>query len=218
VDTATLTAADPIFELLGVREEEYDSETTNERRWLDTHRYGLRDGIKLDFGELIKDIEMVKEYDIPRERLRVFQEFADDFGTPIGEYIAIIKEMAREIGIPLKELIPHMQGQIMKQAGEGTEADGTISSLPAPSIFFQRPIISSSKIKRPLPPGKTAGKTILISVLQEPRITIRNSEWATRGWTYQEGVLSNRRLVFTEQQVYWECRGMAVNEMVDFPL
>jgi hypothetical protein len=29
--------------------------------------------------------------------------------------------------------------------------------------------------------------------------------WTTRGWTFQEGILSTRLLIFTDQQVYWEC-------------
>ena len=58
----------------------------------------------------------------------------------------------------------------------------------------------------------------LLSSLSDPRIIVKESVWSTRGWTYQEGVLSNRRLVFTDQQVYFECRGMAVQESLDLPL
>ncbi|TGO51377.1 hypothetical protein BOTNAR_0358g00090 [Botryotinia narcissicola] len=34
---------------------------------------------------------------------------------------------------------------------------------------------------------------------------IDNSVWNTRGWTYQEALLSRRRLVFTENQCYFQC-------------
>lgn len=44
------------------------------------------------------------------------------------------------------------------------------------------------------------------------------SQYWTRGWTYQEGVLSNRRIVFTEHQTYWECRSMASHESADITL
>jgi len=33
-----------------------------------------------------------------------------------------------------------------------------------------------------------------------------DTKWNTRGWTFQERLLSNRCLTFTEQQVYWECQ------------
>ena len=34
---------------------------------------------------------------------------------------------------------------------------------------------------------------------------LQNTVWETRGWTYQEKLLSRRCLVFTEELVYWEC-------------
>jgi hypothetical protein len=58
----------------------------------------------------------------------------------------------------------------------------------------------------------------LISAHRDPRLDIRESVWWTRGWTYQEGVLPKRRLVFTERQAYWECRGMATHESIYLPL
>jgi hypothetical protein len=53
---------------------------------------------------------------------------------------------------------------------------------------------------------------MLLSILRDPRRDILESQYWSRGWTYQEGVLSNRRIVFTDQQVYWECRCMATHE------
>jgi len=44
--------------------------------------------------------------------------------------------------------------------------------------------------------------------LRNPREEIWSSRWSTRGWTYQEGLLSRRRLVFSESNVYFQCRTM----------
>jgi hypothetical protein len=33
-----------------------------------------------------------------------------------------------------------------------------------------------------------------------------DSKWFTRGWTFQEAILSPRWLIFAPEQVYWECR------------
>jgi len=59
---------------------------------------------------------------------------------------------------------------------------------------------------------------LLLSALRDPRHDIIESDYWTRGWTYQEGVLSNRRIVFTQRQVYWECRCMATHESIQLPL
>jgi heterokaryon incompatibility protein (HET) len=34
---------------------------------------------------------------------------------------------------------------------------------------------------------------------------LAESRWNTRGWTFQEGLLSPRLLIFTPEQVYWQC-------------
>ncbi|KAM4058874.1 heterokaryon incompatibility protein [Hirsutella rhossiliensis] len=56
------------------------------------------------------------------------------------------------------------------------------------------------------------------STPRPPQPNIEESTWYTRGWTYQEGLLARRRLVFTEQQMYWECDGMLSPETLVLPL
>jgi hypothetical protein len=34
---------------------------------------------------------------------------------------------------------------------------------------------------------------------------LQKSRWNTRGWTYQEGLMTRRYLVFTPEQAYWQC-------------
>ncbi|KAE9367519.1 HET-domain-containing protein [Stipitochalara longipes BDJ] len=41
---------------------------------------------------------------------------------------------------------------------------------------------------------------------------LRHLNWSTRGWTYQEGFLSSRCLVFTSSQVYLQCKSEVVCE------
>ncbi|PHH63626.1 hypothetical protein CDD81_5607 [Ophiocordyceps australis] len=60
--------------------------------------------------------------------------------------------------------------------------------------------------------------TMLVSSMRDPRLSIQQSAWATRGWTYQEALLARRRLIFTCQQMYWECDGMACPETLVLPL
>ncbi|KAH8896203.1 HET-domain-containing protein, partial [Thozetella sp. PMI_491] len=46
---------------------------------------------------------------------------------------------------------------------------------------------------------------------------VGGSRWATRGWTLQEGLLSHRRLIFTDHQVAFQCYGMHCVEAVHWP-
>lgn len=41
-----------------------------------------------------------------------------------------------------------------------------------------------------------------------PNSAIGESVWASRGWTYQEALLSRRRLVFTDRNVFFQCQSV----------
>ena len=58
------------------------------------------------------------------------------------------------------------------------------------------------------------GKTLL-SVMPTLDQQISWSTWGSRGWTYQEGLLSPRRLFFTNHQVYFECNSVQCCESLD---
>ncbi|KAH3919392.1 hypothetical protein HBI56_026140 [Parastagonospora nodorum] len=62
------------------------------------------------------------------------------------------------------------------------------------------------------------GDFTLAQTLSHPSVALSASVWATRGWTYQEGLLSRRRLIFTPEQVFFECEGMHCREAVTIPL
>ena len=67
-------------------------------------------------------------------------------------------------------------------------------------------------------PFAIARNQLLASTMRLPEMSILHSKWATRGWTYQEATLSTRRLVFTEEQVCFECKCMSCCESVINPL
>jgi len=47
--------------------------------------------------------------------------------------------------------------------------------------------------------------------------TLSGSAWAKRGWIYQEGLLSRRRLIFKDDEIMFECRGMYCLETFNLP-
>jgi hypothetical protein len=55
--------------------------------------------------------------------------------------------------------------------------------------------------------AKLDGATVLWNP-NDPHEAISQSHWSTRGWTFQEALLSRRRMVFTEDQVYFQCNTM----------
>jgi hypothetical protein len=82
--------------------------------------------------------------------------------------------------------------------------------LPGVSLRKRKPqhLTTCSKI----------GKHFLISTQSWSKEVVETTKWKTRAWTYQEGLLSRRRLVFAEEQMYFECYGMYCYESVHFPL
>jgi hypothetical protein len=53
-------------------------------------------------------------------------------------------------------------------------------------------------------------------MLRHGAVAVLKSKWATRGWTYQERILSKRRLIFTDEQVHCECNNMHYAETIDY--
>ncbi|EGO57012.1 hypothetical protein NEUTE1DRAFT_130771 [Neurospora tetrasperma FGSC 2508] len=53
---------------------------------------------------------------------------------------------------------------------------------------------------------------------KKPRNSVAASKWNTRGWTYQEGLLSKRQLVFTDKMTYFQCYEMYGDEVLSLPL
>ena len=56
------------------------------------------------------------------------------------------------------------------------------------------------------------------SVTQMAKSVIPYSEWNSRGWTYQECVMSSRLLILTNTEAYFECHSMNCSEAIHTPL
>ncbi|KAF2661471.1 HET-domain-containing protein [Lophiostoma macrostomum CBS 122681] len=64
------------------------------------------------------------------------------------------------------------------------------------------PGVSSRRLTQPV---ISIGSRKLVWVMDCPAELIAWSKWATRGWTFQEGLMPTRRIIFTDQQVYFQC-------------
>ncbi|KAI3327305.1 HET-domain-containing protein [Xylariaceae sp. AK1471] len=75
-----------------------------------------------------------------------------------------------------------------------------------------------SKRSRTKHPSVTIKNTTLVPLLSDGADNLRRSTWNTRRWTYQEGLLSRRSLIFTDSQVHFQCRVMDCSEGFSLPL
>lgn len=65
-------------------------------------------------------------------------------------------------------------------------------------------------------PSLSIGQFRILSTLPPSDRSINRPKWATRGWTYQEHMLARRKLIFTDDQILFECRGMSCVESKPF--
>ncbi|KAB5558362.1 heterokaryon incompatibility protein-domain-containing protein [Coniochaeta sp. 2T2.1] len=97
----------------------------------------------------------------------------------------------------------HRRRQIMAMGRIYTAAHLTIIAAAGDDAEYGLPGVSTTP-RRPLP-SVELGKHHLVCC-SYPSISARASKWNSWGWTYQEGMLSRRRLIFCDSQVYMQCR------------
>jgi hypothetical protein len=68
-----------------------------------------------------------------------------------------------------------------------------------------------SKRNRKVQVQISLGQLDLVEQFLPPKL-VRQSLWSTRGWTLQEGCLSRRKLIFTDEQAIFSCHEMCCQE------
>jgi hypothetical protein len=91
----------------------------------------------------------------------------------------------------------------------------TIVAASGEAACHGLPGISRPRVNQP---QVKLGRHLYASSMPNPNLSIQRSKWPTRGWTYQEALLSRRRLVFTDHQVYFQCYVMHTSESIEIPL
>ncbi|RSL65115.1 hypothetical protein CEP51_013033 [Fusarium floridanum] len=99
----------------------------------------------------------------------------------------------------------YANAEVTLVAAAGTGPSAGLPGAPGDSQRFQQPsaIVSGHA---------------LVCIPPDPTHHIRSaSAWATRGWTFQEGLLARRRLFFSDYEVSYECRDMLCREALRLP-
>lgn len=99
------------------------------------------------------------------------------------------------------EYIPHMGAIYGHSTLTIIDAAGSDAQSGLPGIRQE----SRTQLQAPF---KVKGVT-LVQTLDPINVNstgyLTESKWNKRGWTFQEGILSPRALIFTAEQVYWQC-------------
>lgn len=82
-------------------------------------------------------------------------------------------------------------------------ADLTIVAAAGDDEHFGLPGVGTTKRKKQR--AVELDSCTILSTGPDPIIDTQRSRWWSRGWTFQESLLSRRRLIFTEHQSWFEC-------------
>lgn len=106
-------------------------------------------------------------------------------------------------GVRTKEEMDEKHGQIVRMHNIYKRSSITLIAAAGDGPHYGLPG-ARTKQRRPPPIVRLPHRT-LFATLPDPKLLVDVSKWSSRGWTFQEGLLARRRLVFTDQQVYFQC-------------
>jgi Heterokaryon incompatibility protein (HET) len=92
----------------------------------------------------------------------------------------------------------------------------TIVAAPSSSADKGLPGVGGSPRQQQI--NAVIGQRRLVSTSPHVSVPLGDSTWITRGWTYQEAILSRRCLFFTDVQVYFVCKSMTCRESIEGPI
>ena len=91
----------------------------------------------------------------------------------------------------------------------------TICVLQGQSMFSGIPGVSQAHQGRHQILTETESMRYMASSLTDLGAVIHESDWSQRGWTFQEGVLSGRRLCFDTSGVFLHCKEEILHDIVE---
>ncbi|KAF4997444.1 hypothetical protein FGRMN_3808 [Fusarium graminum] len=108
---------------------------------------------------------------------------------------------------------PEKHEQIQNMHEIYREADLAIISAAGDGPHYGLPGISTPRTKVPLV-DVPVGPRRMVSTGTSAQGAIRGSVWASRAWIYQEGLVSRRKLIFSDQQIYLHCMELEFRETI----
>ncbi|KAH6962994.1 heterokaryon incompatibility protein-domain-containing protein [Fusarium avenaceum] len=109
---------------------------------------------------------------------------------------------------------PDKLEQIQKMHEIYREADLTIVAAAGQGPDHGLPGISTPRSKAPSVDVRI-GSHRIVSTGKSAEEALRGTVWASRAWTYQEGLVSRRKLIFTDEQIYLHCMQREFRETIE---
>lgn len=94
-------------------------------------------------------------------------------------------------------------------------AESSITLIASASEKPSDGLVGVSAPRTDLPRSLRLGSLDLSQLVTNLADEVEKSRWNSRGWTYQEGFLSNKRLLFTKSQCYFQCGQLWCTEGLD---
>ena len=164
--------------------------------------------------------EQMDEFEIKRDRTYVLESLP----SVLRDIIDVVRELRLGINhIWLDRLCIDQEDESQKQIN--IDSMGEVYGAAFATIILAVP--PQGKPEKGLP-GHSAqrmtwqrveniGRMKLATTLPSLEMTITTSKWNSRAWTFQEGLLSSRCILFGPEQVFFECAEMGCCESIREP-
>ena len=161
----------------------------------------------------------VDEFEVKRDKTYVLESLPN----VLRDIIAVVQELGLGINhIWLDRLCIDQEDTVQKQInidamGEVYGAAFATIILAVPFQGAEQGLPGLSAQRMPWQRVENVGRMKLATTLPSLEMTIATSKWNSRAWTFQEGLLSSRCILFGPEQVFFECAEMACCESIREP-
>ena len=164
--------------------------------------------------------EQMDEFEIKRDRTYVLERLP----SVLRDIIDVVRELHLGINhIWLDRLCIDQEDEIQKQINIDTMGDvyGAAFATIILAVPFQgkpeKGLPGHSAQRMTWQRVENVGRMKLATTLPSLGMTITTSKWNSRAWTFQEGLLSSRCILFGPEQVFFECAEMGCCESIREP-
>ncbi|KAF2828867.1 HET-domain-containing protein, partial [Ophiobolus disseminans] len=154
-----------------------------------------------------------------REDAHVGAHLSNDVPQTIEDAITVTQELGYQYlwvdEYCINQKTNHREDQISKMDQIYHQADLTIVAAAGDNRSYGLPGVGTRQ--RSMCKVIHLNDMVILDVGPDPRTAARLSSWASRGWTFQESILSTRSLLFTDHQMSFHCEKASWMEALGGP-